>query len=99
MMFKTSVANFEADIIDKLVSKPPSPNETEFDKLMRTGLNSYCYILELYWFSKQLWEDTNFMRRPWWMFWVSKERYFEEAYKQHLVEVEQKIQAKIDIRF
>ena len=91
MEFKTDITVFEAEIIDRLVSKPPEPDETEFGELTRKAMNSYRYLLELRWLSTmRIWEDTNFMHRPWWMFWVSKERFFEKAFKRHLVEVEQK---------
>lgn len=99
MMFKTDIDDFEAKIIDRLVSKPPETNETEFDGLLRKGLNSYRYLLALRWLSTmRIWKDTDFMRRPWWLFWISKERFFEDAFKQHLIEVEQKRKQENDAR-
>ena len=72
---------FEIRIVNELcgVSDEMSP-DTSLIASLKVAINSYECIVEYLYFSYMRLENSNFLKRPWWMFWKSQEEYFREQY-------------------
>lgn len=72
---------FEIKIVNELcgVSDEMSP-DTSLIASLKVAINSYECIVEYLYFSYMRLENSNFLKRPWWMFWKSQEEYFREQY-------------------
>ena len=80
------IAPFESKTIEYLISR-------DLDTI--NELKSYFYILEIDWLlTMRVWKNSNFMKRPWWKFWISKEDFFKEEFKKHLLETEKRLNEK-----
>lgn len=72
---------FEIKIVNELCGVPDEMSpDTSLIASLKVAINFYECIVEYLYFSYMRLENSNFMKRPWWMFWKSKEEYFREQY-------------------
>ncbi len=73
---------FEIKIVNGLCGVPDEMSQSPLSLTasLKVAVNFYECIVEYLYFSYMRLENTNFLKRPWWMFWKSKEQYFREQY-------------------
>lgn len=71
---------FEIKIVNELCGVSDVSPDASLTASLKTAVNYYKCIVEYLYFSYMRLENTNFLKRPWWMFWKDKEEYFREQY-------------------